>query len=84
MSFATELWDQVKAVEQYLDTGDQYMNKTNDFLKSIIASEQQYAASLNKASKVMRDEYLKKSSDKSVVVNALLGSANYQLCDFNY
>lgn len=74
MSFGTELWDQVKAVEQYVENGNQYMDKVNDFLKNIVAAEQEYARALTKAAKPIKDEQIKRMNDKSKVVKTLLDS----------
>jgi preprotein translocase subunit Sss1 len=60
MSFGTELWDQVKMVEHYVEAGDDYMQKVNDFLKNVVAAEEEYARVLVKASKPVKEEYLKK------------------------
>jgi hypothetical protein len=65
MSFGTELWDKVKLVGSYSEHAIWYMDKTNDFLKDIVAAEQEYAKSVIRASKAVKEEFQRRQNDKS-------------------
>jgi hypothetical protein len=63
MSFGSELWDQVKTVEEYVSFGVNEMLNINELLKGFAAAEFEYGKSLQKTVKLAQDER-KKNADK--------------------
>ncbi|TPX31132.1 hypothetical protein SmJEL517_g05473 [Synchytrium microbalum] len=57
--------DQWRTVEQYAEHNIQFFENLNSFLKKRASIEQEYATSLTKLVKAHKDEYTKKSTDKS-------------------
>ncbi|KAJ3055216.1 Formin-binding protein 1, partial [Rhizophlyctis rosea] len=66
MGFGSDLWDQWKQVELYCDSGIEFLDRLNDFLKKRAEIEADYAKSLQKLVRGHKDELAKKSSEKSV------------------
>ena len=75
MGFGSELWDQTKMIEMYAEHGVQLMDKMNDFMKIIAAAEQEYAKTILKIVKQYKEEFVKKSNDKtnSVFYRGVMG-----------
>lgn len=63
MSFAADLWDQVKYLEDLSDIGISAMENMNEFLKGIAEAEAEYAKALKKTVANARAEH-KKEMDK--------------------
>ncbi|KAJ3031581.1 Formin-binding protein 1 [Rhizophlyctis rosea] len=64
MGFGAELWDQWKQVEQYCETGIEFTERFNEFLKKRAEIEADYAKSLQKLVRTHKDELAKKNNDK--------------------
>ncbi|TPX44980.1 hypothetical protein SeMB42_g04148 [Synchytrium endobioticum] len=65
MPFGTELWDQWRTVENYVDHNMQFFETLNSFLKKRVAIEHEYATALSRLVKGHKDEHQKRSTDRS-------------------
>ncbi|RKO93297.1 hypothetical protein BDK51DRAFT_51520 [Blyttiomyces helicus] len=65
MSFGGDLWDQYPNVELYSQTGIQFLEKLNEFLKKRAEIERDYAKSLQKLVRGYKEEIAKKNTEKN-------------------
>lgn len=64
MSFGNELWDQVKHLEAYTESGCEHMLAMNEFMKGVSLAELEYGKALQRIARPFRAD-IKKNAEKN-------------------